>query len=73
MTCSASSSPLPAPAPRLTAHQQRRLARLLPTDWLVLLLRQQGWRVGAILYFEQTAWNSSVTNYAARYWRKSNG
>ncbi|MBE3568192.1 MAG: sigma-70 family RNA polymerase sigma factor [Thermogemmatispora sp.] len=54
MTASASSHPLPAsgpastPAPRLTADQQRRLARLRPTDWLVLLLRQQGWRVGAI-------------------------
>ncbi|RAQ94312.1 sigma-70 RNA polymerase sigma factor region 4 domain-containing protein [Thermogemmatispora tikiterensis] len=34
--------------PGLTAQQQRRLARLRPTDWLVLLLRQQGWQVGAI-------------------------
>jgi hypothetical protein len=54
MTCSAGSTPPPASAPasaaapRLTAHQQRKLARLRPTDWLVLLLRQQGWRVGAI-------------------------
>ena len=53
MTCSATTSsslPTPAstPAPRLTAHQQRKLARLRPTDWLVLLLRRHGWPVGAI-------------------------
>jgi hypothetical protein len=34
--------------PTRTAQQQRRLARLRPPDWLVLLLRQQGWSVGAI-------------------------
>jgi hypothetical protein len=54
MTCSAGSRSLPAsgsasvPAPRLTADQQRRLARLRPTDWLVLLLRARGWRVDVI-------------------------
>ncbi len=45
-------SPPPAPAstpvPRLTAPQQRKLARLRPTDWLVVLLRRHGWPVGAI-------------------------
>jgi hypothetical protein len=44
MTPAASPPPAPAgSAPGLTADQLRRLARLRPTDWVLLLLRRQGW------------------------------